>query len=362
MAASTFDAILKDLKNKVYHPVYFLYGDEAYYIDLLASYIENQVLSDMEKEFNQTILYGRDVDLATILSNAKRYPMMSNYQTVIVREAQDVKDLFKRKKKGGDEEVDDDGDESEKDILADYLNKPQKSTILVFCYKYKAVDKRTKAGKLVEKQTVFFESKRLYADKVPSWISGYVKSKGYRISESAALLLGEYLGVDLSKVANELDKLMINVAQGSEITSALIEKSIGISKDFNVFELQIAIASRDFLKANRIVNYFGANPKSNPIVMTLATLNSFFTKIISYHVFKGKPGVNLAASVGVLPYFLKDYELAARTFSLEASINVIGLLHDYDLRSKGVNNLNTTEADLLKEMIYKILHPVAVPA
>lgn len=364
MAASTFESIIKDLKNKVYHPVYFLNGDESYYIDQIAGYIENHVLSEMEKEFNQTVLYGRDVDVSTIISNAKRYPMMSNFQVVIVREAQDVKDLFPRKKKGGDDDDDDNqkNDDTEKDPLTEYLRKPQRSTILVFCYKYKTVDKRTKSGKLIEKETVFFESKRLYADKIAPWISAYVKSRGYRIGESAAQLLAEYLGVDLSKVSNELDKLMINIAAGSDITAELIERSIGISKDFNVFELQEALAKRDFLKANRIVNYFGANPKTNPLVLTLAALNSYFTKIITYHVYKGKPGINLAVMLGVNPFFMKDYDIAARNYSLDATIKIIGLLHEYDLRSKGVNNLNTTEVDLLKEMVYKILHPDLLPA
>jgi DNA polymerase-3 subunit delta len=174
--------------------------------------------------------------------------------------------------------------------------------------------------------------------------------------------LAEYLGVDLSKISNELDKLMINIAKGSEISSELIERSIGISKDFNVFELQTALAKRDYLKANRIVNYFGANPKSNPLVLTLAALNSWFNKIITYHVYKGKPGVNLASMMGVNPFFMKDFDIAARYYSREHAIAVIALLHEYDLRSKGVNNLNTTEHDLLKEMVYKIMHPAVIPA
>ncbi|HMT28382.1 MAG TPA: DNA polymerase III subunit delta, partial [Bacteroidia bacterium] len=199
MAAQTFDAILKDLKNKVYSPVYFLHGEESYYIDQLSEFIENHVLSDMEKEFNQSVLYGRDVDLNTILSNAKRYPMMSNYQVVIIREAQDVKDLFKKKKSSDDDTDEAEDDDDDKDQFLNYLKKPQKSTLLVFCYKYKKLDKRTKASKMLDKAGVVFESKKLYDNQIPAWVSGYVKNRGYKIKEDAAQLLAEYLGTDLSK-------------------------------------------------------------------------------------------------------------------------------------------------------------------
>ena len=354
MSTYTFEAILKELRNKVYRPIYFLHGEEPYFIDQLAEHIEAHVLTDMEKEFNQSVLYGRDVDPSTIFSNAKRYPMMSNYQVVIVREAQDTRNLF-RKKSGSDDGGVDDNDDL--DPFYQYLLHPQKSTILVFCYKYKKLDKRTRTGKLLEKNAVVFESKKLYDDKVPGWISAYVKGKGFKINDNAAVLLGEYLGADLSKVANELDKLVIGLSAGSEISSASIESNIGISKDFNVFELQTALAKKDFLKANRIINYFGSNPKNNPMVLTLSTLNGYFNKIISYHVFKGKPGVNMASALGINPYFVRDYDLAARSYSLTDAIHIIGLLHEYDLRSKGVNNLNTPEKDLLKELVYKIMHP-----
>lgn len=359
MAAQTYEQIIKDLKNKVYHPVYFLFGDEPYYIDLIAEYIESNVLTDMEKEFNQTILYGRDVDMVTVTGNAKRYPMMSNYQVVIVREAQDIKDLF-RKKKGSDDDSDDGGVEDagdDKDPLVQYLQHPLKSTILVFCYKYKKPDKRTKAGKLLEKTGVFFESKKIYENKIPAWVMAYVKSKGYQIQEDAAALLGDYLGTDLSKVSNELDKLMINIPKGTAINSDQIEKNIGISKDYNVFELQQAMARRDFLKISRIINYFGANPKSNPMVITLSTLATYFNKIITFHAFKGKPGVDMASELGVMFFFVKDYEAAARTFSFDAAVRAIHLLHEYDLKSKGVNSGDTSENDLLKELIFKIMHP-----
>lgn len=363
MPVQTFEAILKDLKNKVYHPVYFLTGDEPYYIDELAHAIETGVLSDMEKEFNQTILYGRDVDVKTIVSHAKRYPMMANYQVVIVREAQDIKNLFP--KKGADEEGEDESGsapDADRDLFFEYLSNPLKSTLLVLCYKYKKADKRTKSGKILDKAGVFFESKKLYDDKIAGWISAYVKNKGFRIDDEAAVLLGEYLGVELSKVSNELDKLMIGRKPGTVLDSDLIEKNIGISKDFNVFELQKAFTKKDVFKANMIVDYFGKNPKNNPMVLTLATLNSFFTKIISVHVYKNKPGVNLAQNLGVHPFFLKDYEMAARTFSIDHCIKIISWIQECDLKSKGMGNSSATDHETLQELVFKILHPSAVEA
>lgn len=355
MPTLTFDAIFKDLKQKVYHPVYFLAGEEPWYIDEIAGYIENHVLNETEREFNQTILYGRDVDAKTIISTARRYPMMANYQVVIVREAQETKDLFPRKR--SEEEESDNAKSDDKDLLSDYLSSPLTSTLLVLCYKYKKPDKRTRAGKLLEKAGVYFESKKLYDNQVPAWVESYVKRKGYSIDSRASMMLAEYLGTDLSKISNELDKLMINVNKGSAIDADLIERNIGISKDYNVFELQTALSRRDPVRVNRIINYFGANPKNNPLVVTLSTLHTFFTKIISYHVYKGKAGVNVAAALGVHPFFLKDYELAARTFTLPHARHVISLLHEYDLRSKGVNNQSANDHELLREMIFRIMHP-----
>ena len=352
MAASTFESILKDLKKKVYYPVYFLQGEEPYYIDEIASFIEANVLSESEKEFNQTIVYGRDTDPASIFSMARRYPMMSNYQVVIVREAQDIKNLFRRKSNDDDTGASSD----DNDPFIKYLTNPQKSTVLVFCYKYKKIDKRTRVSKLLDKNGLVFEAKKLYDNQIPGWVDAYVKSNGFRITEGASRLISEYLGTELSKLSNELDKLIINLPANGTITAESIEQNIGISKDYNVFELQNAIGSRDYQKVLRIVNYFGANPKSNPIVLTLSTLNGFFNKLITYHAMKGKPGVNIASALGINPYFQKDYDKAARNFSLQDSIRAINMLHEYDLRSKGVNNYSTSDNELLKELLYKIMH------
>jgi DNA polymerase-3 subunit delta len=368
MAAATFETILRDLKNKVYRPVYFLFGPEPYYIDVISNYIENHVLDETEKEFNQSILYGRDVDLLTVVSTAKRFPMMSNFQVVIVKEAQDLKELGK--KKDEEEGVIESpvpapkkkAKEEEGDPLTRYLESPLKSTILVFCYKYKSLDRRSKRGKLFEQHSVFFESKKIYDDKLAEWVEKYCKSKGRKIHMDAAQLVADFIGDDLSRIANELDKLTINLREGQEISTDDVEKYIGISKDFNPFELQKAMAAKDYLKVNRIINYFAANQKNNPIIVTISTLYLFFNKIVLYHTLKSKPNVDMAKELGVNPFFMRDFDRAARTFSLSMSVTAISLLHDFDLRSKGVNNEGTGPGDLLKELVFKIMHPEELPA
>jgi DNA polymerase-3 subunit delta len=340
----TFDKIIQDLKNKIYHPVYFLCGDEPYYIDRISEYIEKNILSEDEKEFNQTILYGKEVDVPTLISYAKRYPMMSNYQVVIVKEAQDIRNLIGKESK------------DEKNFLLDYVMNPQKATVLVFCYKYKSLDKRTKTGKEIEKHALVFESKKLYENKIPEWISEFVRSQGHRINSRAAALIAEYLGTDLSKISNELEKLFLNVKPGTEIDLPLVENNIGISKEFNIFELHAALGRRNILKANQIINYFGANQKTNPLVLTIPQLHSYFLKILIYHRLPMKGRNEVAGALGINPYFVGDYEAAAKVYPEEKVIHVISLLRDYDMKSKGVNAPTMNEGSLLKELVYKILH------
>jgi DNA polymerase III subunit delta len=344
----TYENIIKDLKNKVYSPVYLLQGDEPYYIDVISDYIEKNVLDEMEKEFNQTILYGKEVDLLSLISQAKRYPMMSNYQVVIVKEAQEIKNLVPRDKKS------EKGEKDEPSPLETYLSNPVPSTVLVLCHKYKKVDGRSKIAKLFDKTGVVFESKKLYDNQVPSWVKQYCVSKKYRIEERAAQLIAEYLGNDLSKVSNELDKLMINVSSDVEINTTHIEQNIGISKDFNVFELNDAISTRNVLKANRIVNYFAANPRANPLVVTLGSLFAHFNKLIMYHSIPDKS--KAASAMGVNPYFIKDYETASRNYKLLQLVNIISVLREYDLKSKGLGSAGVEEGELLKEMVFKIMH------
>jgi DNA polymerase-3 subunit delta len=337
------DDILKDLKNRKYKPLYLLHGEEPYYIDLVSNFVEHKLLSDAEKGFNQTVLYGKDTDIMTVLNAAKRYPMMADYQVVLVKEAQEMK--------WGK----DDDDKKSIHPLLNYLENPLPSTILVFCYKYGKFDKRKKTYKAIEKHGLVYESAPLYDSKIPAWIESFIADKGYKVNQQASLMLAEYLGNDLSKIANELEKLMLNVTAGQEITLDLIHNNIGISKEYNVFELQTALGKKDVLKVNRIVNYFEANPKANPIVLVLGNLNNYFSKVLAYHYVKDKSQQNLARELGVNPYFVKDYEQAGRNYSYGKAMQIISYLREYDLKSKGVES-SADDGALMKELMFKILH------
>jgi DNA polymerase-3 subunit delta len=333
----TAQDIIKDIKARKLKPIYLLHGEEGYYIDLISDFLEENVLSDAEKGFNQTILYGKDTEMMTVLNASKRYPMMSDYQLVMVKEAQDLK-----------------FDKAEDQFQA-YCENPLRSTVLVLCHKYKKFDKRKKLYKLIEKAGLIFESGTIYDNKVPAWIEDFVRAKGHHINPKASALLAEYLGNDLSKVANELEKLMLNVPQAQEINTKEVQDNIGISKEYNVFELQNALTRRDVYKANQIVNYFEANPKANPIVLVMGNLAGYFTKILKYHYVTDKS--QAARELGVNPYFLKDYELAARNYNLGKTFEVISLLREYDLKSKGVDATGHTEhGELMKELVFKIMH------
>lgn len=333
--ASSYDQILTDLKNKIYRPIYMLCGEEPYFIDLLCDVFENNILTAGEKEFNQSILYGRDVDARTIIEYAKRYPMMASHQVVIVKEAQDIKTI---------------------DELNIYAEKPLESTILVICYKYKKYDKRKVLAKLIEKKGVFYESARIYPDKLPGWITAQVESKGYKILPKAAFLLSEFLGNDLSKISNEIGKLFISLPRGSTISEELIEQNIGISKDFNIFELQTALGKRDLIKANRIVNHFASNPKENPLIKNVNMLNVFFTKLILYQTLADKSDREVVSALSIYPSFVNDYHTAGRNFSFQKLTEIISLLREYDMKSKGLNNASADDGELMKELVYKILH------
>ena len=331
----TYDEIISNLKKKIYHPVYFLMGEETYFIDKISDYISDNVLTDAEKGFNQTILYGKDLEPSAIMSNARRFPMMANHQVIIVREAQNIKKI---------------------EDLEPYVKNPLNSTILVINYKYKTLDKRKTFPKLVDQKGVLFESKKLYDNQLPAWISSYLKGQQYTVSPQASAMLAEYLGADLSKVANELDKLIISLPAGTQITPDHIEKNIGISKEFNVFELQNALGERDMLRANRIINYFGDNPSSNPIPVTISSLFSYFSKLLNYQFLEDKSQNNVASALSVHPFFVKTYVSAAKNYPIRKLVEVVSILREYDMKSKGVGNVSATSADLQKEMIYRILH------
>jgi DNA polymerase III subunit delta len=343
-----YNNIMLDLKRKVYKPVYFLMGEEPYFIDMISDYIENNVLDESEKEFNQTIMYGRDVTAADVIGAAKRFPMMSEYQVIIVKEAQNIRDLVAKEKE--------DKKDKSKSPFEAYLENPQKSTILVLCYKHKTIDKRTSIAKTIDKTSVLFESKKIYDNQVPDWINNYLKGKEYNIGPKASALLTEYLGTNLSKISNELDKLMINLPAKSEITVEHIQQNIGISKDYNIFELQNAIGKKEVLKANRIVNYFAANEKENPLVMSVASLYGYFTKLLIYHFTADKSKNNVASALGVHPFFVGDYERAAKLFPPAKLKAIFSYLREYDLKSKGVDTGSASEGELLKELVFKLIH------
>ena len=330
-----YSQVLSALQQKQYASVYLLMGEEAYYIDLIADYIQNNVLDEMEHEFNLTVLYGKDTDIVTVINAAKRYPMMSNHQVVIVKEAQNIKMW---------------------DDLTYYLQKPLKSTILVICYKYGTPDKRKKWVSEIDKAGVVFESPKLRDYEIAAWITNYTKSKNMSLDTKAAVMLAEFLGTDLSKIANELDKLAITIPSGTTVTPELIEKNIGISKDYNVFELQAALISGDTLKANRIIRYFAENKKNNPLVVVLSQLFNFFSNLMLFHYLPDKSQMSVANELKINPYFVKDYTAAARAFNAWKTMNIISYIRETDARCKGVQNTNTSEEDLMKELVYKILH------
>ena len=328
--------LINDIKNGNYKPIYFLMGEEPYYIDKISEYIENCVLNESEKEFNQLVMYGRDVSIEEIVSAAKRFPMMSNHQVIIVKEAQDLSRTI--------------------DKIESYASQPQPSTILVFNYKYKKLDKRKKVYKVIAKNGLFFESKKLYENQVSDWIRKVLGGKKYQIEPKAAQMLVEFLGTDLSKINNELEKLVSVLSKETIINPVHIEENIGISKDFNNFELRKAIGSKDVLKANQIIKYFGENPKNNPLVMTISLLNSFFTQLLMYHGLNDKTKASVAKNLGVNPYFVEDYVVASRNYPMRKVSKIITLLRDSDMNSKGVGHSTLTQIDILKELLFKILH------
>jgi DNA polymerase III subunit delta len=328
--------IVNDIKSGNSKPIYFLMGEETYFIDKLSDYIEENLLSEDEKGFNQTVLYGRDVTIEDIVSTAKRYPMMAERQVVIVKEAQDLSRTI--------------------DKLESYVENPMMSTVLVFCYKYKTLDKRKKMTKLLDKVGVVFESKKLYENQVGDWIKRVLSGKNYTIEPKANAMLVEFLGSDLSKINNELEKLQIILPQGCMITAKHIEDNIGFSKDFNNFELLNALGSRNQLKAYQIAQYFADNQKANPLIVTTATVFGFFVKILKYHGLKDKNPKNAAVALGVSPCFLKDYDVALKNYPMRKVSQIVTTLRELDIKSKGVGANALATSDLLKEMLFKVFN------
>ena len=331
-----FEGILENLKKKIYHPIYLLQGEEPFFIDQISNYIEKNVLTEAEKGFNQTIFYGKDSEPQNIAESSLRFPMMADKQVIIVKEAQSMRKI---------------------EDLGNYAEKPLASTLLVLNFKYKTLDARTKLAKAIKKNGVILTTKKIYENQIPAWIEKYLKKRDFTIAPQAAQILTAYLGNDLGKVANELNKLVIAVKDTNKITPEHIEKNIGLSKDYNLFELQDALGSRNIFKANQIIQYFGANPQEHPIQKTTATLFSYYSKIFSYHFLKDKSERNAVAQLGGHPFYIRKIMAASKKYNPTKLYEIIGILREYDMKSKGMGVSGLTESsELQKEMIYKILH------
>ncbi len=328
--------ITKDIKAGNFKPIYFFMGEEPYYIDKLTDFIDDNVLSEDEKGFNQMTIYGRDTTIEEVISHAKRYPMMADRQVVIVKEAQELSRNI--------------------DKLEAYAENPQPTTILVFAYKYKTLDKRKKVTKLLDKVGVVYESKKLYENQVGDWIKRVLSGQGYSIEPKAAAILVEFLGTDLSKISNELDKLKIILPKGHTFTPKDIEENIGFSKDYNNFELRKAIGEKNQVKAYQIIDYFAQNPKDNPLVVTTGLVFGFFSQLLQYHGLKDKSQFNAAKVLKVNPYFIKDYEIAFKNYPMKKVSAIVAALRDIDVKSKGVGASSMSQHDLLKELLIHIFN------
>lgn len=333
--------IMTDLKGRKYAPVYFLQGEETFYIDVVADYVEGHVLSDAERGFNQVVVYGKDVTMATILTHARRFPMMSERQVVIVKEAQDIQDL---------------GKDIGAKLLLDYLSKPVPSTVLVFCHKHKSLDKRKELGKKIDQLAVTINTKKLYDNQLPEFVSDYAKEKKIAMDDRAVQALCEFVGNDLNRLANEVDKLVISLPPGESITAERVMAQVGVSKEYNIFELQKAILQRDTLLANKIVNYFESNTKKNPMIPVVAYLFSFFSKVLMASQASDKSDKGLASELKVSPYAVRDYSLALRQYPVSKIIDNISSIKEADLKLKGVNTGSADEGQIFRELVWRLMH------
>lgn len=330
--------ILKDIKARKFVPVYLLHGDEPYFIDLLCDAIEEHALEEHERAFNQTILYGKDTDHLAIVDAARRFPMMAPRQLVLLKEAQDMKDLK---------------------TLLPYTKNPSPQTVLVLCYKHKKLNTTSEIVKTIKENGLVFQSKALYDNEIPDWIKSYLAARHLTIAPQTAALIGEYLGNDLSKIANELDKLSIGIPAGATISAQDVEQNIGISREYNVFELHKALGNRNVLQANKIINFFGDNPKNNPLPVVIGSLYGYFSKVYQLAELSQATDKEVMEQLQLRSiYAVRDYRSAAKNYPRSKSERIIGLLREYDLKSKGVdyNGTGKSETDLLKEMTWRILH------
>ena len=328
------EKIINELKKQHFKPVYWLEGEEEFFIDQVINYAENKILTESEAGFNLTVFYGRDAAWPDVVNACMRYPMFAEKQVVVLKEAQSMKDIEK---------------------LESYIEKPLSSTLLFVAYKNKKLDGRTKLAKFLKEKAVLLSTKKMYDNALPGWTSDLIQSKGYSISNKALALLIDHIGNDLSRLNNEVDKLALNLAARKNITEDDIENFVGISKEFNVFELQHAIASKDLYKAVRIIQYFAANPKAAPLQLIFPSLYNFFSKVMMVYAAPGRDEKSVGAAIGVHAFFVKDYMQAAAKFNHHEVEKVLLLLYEYNLRNIGVNDAGTEDADLLKEMVVKMI-------
>lgn len=337
----TSQSILEKLKNNEFAPFYFLQGDEPFFIDQVSDFIEENGMEEGLRSFNQTILYGKETDLQSILSHAREFPMMADRRVIIVKEAQEIQTINK--------------EQGEK-LLSAYAENPQPSTVLVFCYKYKTLDKRKKLYKLLDKHAIVLSSVKMYDNQLPDWVESFVKKKGYAIDQKAVHLIVENIGNNLSRISNEIDKMLINFKDEKKINPDHIYKFIGISKEYNVFELQKVLAYKNVLKANEIIKYFESDLKNNPIIPVIAILFSFFNKILLVHHSKDKSDRAVASLLKVNPFFVKEYLMAAKNYPLGHVVRNISYIREADLRSKGIDNVSIGDGQILKELVFKLMH------
>ncbi len=338
--AQTPDAVIKELKSKILKPVYFLHGDESYYIERISDILESSVIPESERSFNQFVVYGRDSDISAVLSNARRFPFMAERQLVVVKEAQKLPGLDTK-----------DGQKK----IEDYVLNASPTTVLVFCF-HGMVDERKSYLKAISTHGVLMQSKKLYDNKMPDWVSSHCQKEGVKISPKAIQMLVDNIGNDLKRLANEITKINVNLRVDQGIDADVVERFVGISKEYNVFEFQKALATRNILKSNQIANHFAANPKDNPLPPIIIILYGYFSKLLLLHVSQDKSERALAGILGVNPYFVKDYLLAARNYPLPKITQVIRFLREADARLKGLDGTSPGDGELLKELVFKIIH------
>ncbi len=327
------EKIIQEWKSNRFKPVYWLEGEEEYFINLIVDFAEHNILSEAEAGFNLTVFYGRDANWPDVINACRRYPVFAERQVVLIKEAQHMREIEK---------------------LEGYLEKPLGSTILVVAYKDKKLDGRSKFAKLVKEKTELFTAKKMYDSNLPDWTLELIKSKGYTVTQKALLLIVDHIGNDLNRINNEIDKLLVNLPDRKEITENEVEKYIGISKDYNVFELQDAFGKKDLPKAIRIIQYFESNPKAGPMQLILPSLYNFFSKSFMTFAAQGDDKA-VAAAIGVNPYFIKDYLEAVKKYQYEGIERALLLLHEYNLKSIGINDIGSSDASLLKEMAVKMI-------